>query len=59
MMKDFPYSEFLETPAWVVLEKAIQDLVDNQDLEEMTNRKLIVGYILSKLNEKNLLNQNS
>ena len=56
MRKDFPYSEFLNTSVWDVLDQAIQDLIDNQDIEETTDRKLIVGYILSKMNENKLLN---
>ena len=51
----FPYSEFQNTPAWEVLENAIERLVINNDLVERTNRRYIVGSILKTLNENKML----
>lgn len=43
------YVKYKSTPLWTVIEKAIADLVDNQDLIEQTRREYIVGYICKKV----------
>jgi len=45
------YSEFREYPAWSVVDRAVNDLIENQDLEETTVHELIVGYIVKSLVE--------
>jgi hypothetical protein len=37
------------TPVWKLVDKAINDLVENKDLVETTRRDYIVGYICEKL----------
>jgi len=49
MNSKFPYEEFKTTHIWEVLDKAIQDLVDNSDIEEKTDRSYIVGYLCKTL----------
>lgn len=40
-----PYEIFEGTPLWDVINKGIDDLVENNDIEEMTQREYIVGYL--------------
>ncbi len=45
MLKEFPYIEFESTELWSVINQAIEDLVENTDIIETTDRKYIVGYL--------------
>jgi hypothetical protein len=40
-----PYASLEGTAVWRAVERAIDDLVKNQDLTEQTPRHYIVGYI--------------
>ncbi len=40
-----PYSAWERTPLWRAIEKAVADLVENQDLVENEYREYIVGYV--------------
>ena len=40
-----PYVVWQGTPLWKAVEKAVADLVENQDLVEKEYREYIVGYI--------------
>lgn len=44
-----PYEQYQGTALWQVISKAIDELVDNDDLEERTTHEHIVGYLCSKL----------
>ena len=44
-----PYDQFQDTALWQVISEAIDELVDNDDLEERTTHEHIVGYLCSKL----------
>jgi hypothetical protein len=50
-----PYSKFEHTNVWRVLEQAVQELVDNNDIKELTNRTYIIGYLAKRLSEDGLL----
>jgi len=41
-----PYDQYKDSPLWKTIEKAIDDLFENQDLKETTSRDLIVGYLV-------------
>jgi hypothetical protein len=41
-----PYRLFEGTPLWEVINKGINDLVENSDLEETTQREFIVWLSL-------------
>ncbi|BBF45456.1 hypothetical protein lbkm_4223 [Lachnospiraceae bacterium KM106-2] len=45
MTGEFPYGKYQNTELWNLVEKAIEDLVENDDLEERTAREYIVGYL--------------
>lgn len=51
MKDDFPYHEFESTKLWGVINQAMFDLVENTDLDEMTDRKYIVGYLCKSLSD--------
>lgn len=48
MMKR-PYMEYMAHPLWAVIDKAIDDLVKNDDLIEQTTREIIVGTFACRL----------
>jgi hypothetical protein len=49
------YDEFRTSPAWAVIDRALSDLVENQDLVEGTLRYHIVGYIVKQLTEAGIV----
>ena len=50
-MNDYPYKLFETKKIWKIVNKAIDDLVKNQDIKETTHRRYIVGYICKLLSE--------
>ena len=46
---DFPYRQLLTHPSWAVLEKAIEELELNNDLELHTASRYIVGFLIQQL----------
>jgi len=50
-----PYKSLEGQPVWSVLEQAIRDLVDNQDILEQTSRAHIVGYVAKRLVESGVV----
>ncbi len=44
-----PYEKFEGTPLWDILNKGMNDLVVNGDIEEMTQREYIIGYLCKLL----------
>lgn len=44
-----PYKKYETTELWHIISEAIGELVANQDIEEMTSREYIVGYLCAKL----------
>ena len=45
----FPYDPYKGTKVWEIVEEAIQDLVKNRDIAEITRRDYVVGYICKQL----------
>jgi hypothetical protein len=50
-----PYKEFEGKRLWKALNKGISDLVENQDLKEITGREYIVGYLCKVLTRRKKL----
>ena len=44
-----PYEKHRDTPLWGAVARAVADLVENQDITEITSRDYIVGYICESL----------
>ncbi len=47
-----PYKTYEDTPLWRAIDKAIGDLVRNQDLAEDEYHDYIVGYICKVVNRR-------
>ncbi len=54
---EHPYKDFETTHLWDVVDTAIDDLVENTDIQETTHRNYIVGYLCKKLAESNLIKE--
>jgi hypothetical protein len=50
-----PYQEFEGTPLWKAIDKGISDLVENQDLQEMTPRAYVVGHLCKVLTRRKVV----
>jgi len=46
-----PYSGLTTTPQWAVIDRAVLELAENQDLVETTAHEYIVGYLCKALAE--------
>ena len=46
-----PYGRFAQTENWVVLDRALKELIKNQDLQETTAHEYVVGYLCQALAE--------
>jgi hypothetical protein len=46
-----PYQQYESAAIWVTVDNEINELVENNDLVEMTARRHIVGYIIKCLSE--------
>ncbi len=44
-----PYEQFEGTRQWSVLDRALSELTENSDLEEMTRHEYIVGFLCKAL----------
>ena len=58
-MTSHPYSHLEGTRIWATVERALEELVDNQDLEETTDRRYIVGSLVQELVQAGLGGMNS
>jgi len=47
-----PYKQFEGTRLWKALDKGIDELIENQDLKEITKRKYILGYLCKALTQR-------
>jgi len=46
------YSDLIDTPMWKTIQKAIRNLIKNQDIELTTNEEKVVGYLCIALKKK-------
>lgn len=54
-----PYQKFENKQLWLVIDEAINDLVENRDITETTHRSYIVGYLCKKIDESIFRNSGS
>jgi hypothetical protein len=47
--RSHPYEEFARTPIWNRVDQAIKMLLKNGDLELMTRREYVVGYLCQRI----------
>jgi hypothetical protein len=46
-----PYDKYKTTPEWTLVDKALTDLIANQDIALTTQQEYVVGYISKQLAE--------
>jgi hypothetical protein len=51
-MNDFPYEGFRDCRLWKVIEKSLDDLKENQDIDITTAQDYVVGYLCKKIHDK-------
>jgi hypothetical protein len=51
------YDQFKPLPAWTVVDQAVNDLIENNDVIEQTLHYYVVGYIVKALSEADLLKE--
>lgn len=47
-----PYQEYEQTQLWELINKAIDDLVKNQDIEITTRKEYVIGYLCKTIKLK-------
>ena len=50
-----PYSHYLGTKEWIVIENSLKDLEDNQDIKITTVPEYVTGYVVKKLHDEGLI----
>lgn len=53
MPDKFPYEKYQDSKLWCTVQKALNDLVDNNDLALCTNRDYVVGYLVKMILDAN------
>lgn len=44
-----PYQQFENTDLWKKIEKALKELIKNQDIVVTTKTELVIGYLCKKI----------
>ncbi len=44
-----PYIEYENTPIWSVINKIISEFEENQDIQLLTPREYVIGYICKQI----------
>lgn len=47
-----PYKQYEQTELWELINQAIEDLIENQDLELTTRKEYVIGYICKSIDPK-------
>lgn len=50
-----PYTQYRHTEEWVIIEYLLKELENNQDIELKTAPEYVIGYLVEKLRNKDLL----
>ena len=50
-----PYIQYKNTEEWLIIEYLLNELENNQDIELKTAPEYVVGYLVEKLRNKDLL----
>ncbi len=48
-MSKRPYDDYISSPLWKIVEKALIDLENNNDFERTTDRYYMIGYIVKQI----------
>ena len=50
-----PYTDYRDTEEWVIIEYLLKELESNQDIELKTAPEYVIGYLVEKLRNRDLL----
>ena len=50
-----PYTQYQNTEEWIIIEYLLKELENNQDIELKTAPEYVIGYLVEKLRNKDLL----
>ena len=50
-----PYTNYRDTEEWVIIEYLLKELESNQDIELKTAPEYVIGYLVEKLRNRDLL----
>ena len=50
-----PYTQYQNTEEWAIIEYLLNELETNQDIELKTAPEYVIGYLVEKLRNKDLL----
>lgn len=53
------YSHYYHTEEWVIIEYLLKELENNQDIELKTAPEYVIGYLVEKLRNRDLLTSKS
>jgi hypothetical protein len=53
-----PYDKFKDTEEWQIINKAVQELIENNDIKPLTPNDYIIGFIVKQLIDKQNVSQN-
>lgn len=52
-----PYSKYHKTQEYEIIKKAVNDLINNQDIELKTTQENVIGYLTQELSKKQIRNK--
>jgi hypothetical protein len=55
MKLNHPYQKYENSKLWIAVENAIDDLIENQDIELTTRKEYVVGYICKIIYRNDIL----
>ena len=50
-----PYTDYRDTEEWIIIEYLLKELETNQDIELKTAPEYVIGYLVEKLRNRDLL----
>ena len=50
-----PYAHYQTTEEWVIVERLLNSLIENQDIELKTTPEYVIGYLVQELRNKDRL----
>lgn len=50
-----PYAHYQNTEEWVIVERLLNSLIENQDIELKTAPEYVIGYLVQELRNKDRL----
>lgn len=55
LKENTPYAQYQNTEEWVIIEYLLKELENNQDIELKTAPEYVIGYLVEKLRNRDLL----